>query len=148
MSAVLLLAASACSADPGPESGTNLDLEDWAETTLGGQLEAAAQSGFAATGKTDGGGVSGGDFTSFTGVEPGWYAVTIACAGSANLSVSIEASDGLISEGSTDCNMPPVAATVRVPSSEFRISVAETESEILWAIAAEPTEEPAPSKSS
>jgi hypothetical protein len=143
-----LLAATACGPSPESPSAPTGDLEAWAADTL----PTPAEGGFSIAGIT---GADGGRSTGSTSdVEPGWYAVTMACAATgpasdADLSfarISLSGERG--SYGGGDCAGSAVTTTLRFGASEDAspetVTVAaEAEGyEVFWGVSAAPTTAP------
>lgn len=146
--AAVLLMVTACGPSTESSSAPPVDLETWAADTL----PAVAEGGFSIAGSTgsDGSRATG----STTNVEPGWYAVTMACApadpgADADQSsgrISLSGEDGSYGEG--DCAGSPVTTTLRFGSSddatpETITVAAEAEGyEAFWGVSAAPTTAP------
>lgn len=146
--AAALLVVTACGPSPQSPSTPAGDLETWAADTL----PDVAEGGFSLAGRT---GTDGRRATASTSeVEPGWYAVTMACA-PADPGAGAEHSSGRISlsgehgpYGEGDCAGSPVTTTMRLGASEDATPetvtvAAEAEShELLWGVSASPTTAP------
>ncbi|TDL38571.1 hypothetical protein [Kocuria rosea] len=144
----VLLMVTACGPSPGSSSVPSVDLGTWAADIL----PAVAEGGFSIAGST---GTDGSRATgSTTDVEPGWYAVTMACA-PADPGADADGSSGRISlrgehgsYGEGDCAGSPVTTTVQLGSSddstpETITVAAEAEGyEAFWGVSAAPTTAP------
>jgi hypothetical protein len=143
-----LLAVTACGPSPESPSAPTGDLEAWAADTL----PAPAEGGFSFAGIT---GADGGRSTGSTSdVEPGWYAVTMACAATdrdadpdhSSARISLSGEHGASGEG--DCAGSAVTTTLRFGASEDAspetVTVAaEAEGhEVFWGVSASPTTAP------
>jgi hypothetical protein len=146
--AAVLLMITACGPSTESSSAPSVDLETWAANIL----PAVAEGGFSIAGST---GTDGSRATgSTTDVEPGWYAVTMACApadpgADADLSsgrISLIGEHGSYGEG--DCAGSPVTTTVQLgapddATPETVTVAAEAEGyEAFWGVSAAPTTAP------
>ncbi|MFF0989125.1 hypothetical protein [Kocuria nitroreducens] len=139
-----LLAGTACGASPEAAETPATDLDGWASDTL----PAADGTGFSVAGIT---GSDGGRSTiEVSGLDPGWYAITIACTptdsgtGSARLTLSGER--GTYGEG--DCSTSPVTTTTYLGASDdappetITVTGEAQDGEFFWGASASPTTAP------
>ncbi len=146
--AAVLLMVTACGTSPESSSDPADGLETWAADTL----PAVAEGGFSIAGST---GTDGSRATgSTTNVEPGWYAVTMACAPAdpgadvdrSSRRISLSGEHGSYGEG--DCAGSPVTTTVQLgapddTTPETVTVAAEAEGyEAFWGVSASPTTAP------
>ena len=144
----VLLAVTACGQSPESPSDPVDGLAAWAADTL----PIPAEGGFSMAGST---GADGSRATGSTSdVEPGWYAVTMACAatdpgtGTQRSSGQIRLSGEHGAYGEGDCGGSPVTTTLRFGTSEDAMPetvtvAAEADGhELFWGVSASPTTAP------
>ncbi len=144
----VLLAVTACGQSPESPSDPAVGLAPWAADTL----PVPAEGGFSMAGRT---GADGGRSTGSTSdVEPGWYAVTMACAatdpgsdlGHSSGQISVSGERGAYGEG--DCAGSPVTTTLRFGTSEddppetVTVAAEADGHEVFWGVSASPTTAP------
>lgn len=148
LATAVLFAGTACASSPGQEAALLTNLDHWIADTL----PPPAEDGFSIAGNT---GSDGGTSTGTTSdVEPGWYAITMACtltgsaAGSqahaAQLTLSGE--HGVYGEG--DCSASPVTTTTYLgastdsPPETIAVKIEAGAGELFWGVSASPTTAP------
>lgn len=143
-----LVAGTACGSSPEPEEAPATDLEGWVADTL----PPSAEGGFSAAGTTGPGG--GRPASTTLDVEPGWYAITLACApqepGSGSSApaprLTLEGERGTYGEG--DCPASPVTTTIEIgasagaPPETMTVQVDADAEQFFWGVSGSPTTAP------
>lgn len=145
---VALLAGTACAPSPGQEAALLSDLDRWISETI----PAPAEGGFSISGNTS---PDGGRSTGTTSdVEPGWYAITTACAlagpgaGLGNNSARLTLSGAHGTYGERDCPVSPMTTTTYLgasgdaPPETVVVRVEAATEELFWGVSASPTTAP------
>ena len=133
------LMTSACTAAEPEVDPSSVDLESWSQSMLG------TERGMSFAGGHQGDAASGG---SFYDVEPGWYELTMACAGGDAMALELLADGTTISNGTTSCDSPAVTAhlELRAAADELTLRVTNSGAEMVWTAGlipgGEPTEAP------
>jgi hypothetical protein len=144
----VLVAGTACASSPGQEAALPTDLDPWIADTL----PAPAEGGFSIAGNTSSD--DGGSTGTTPDVEPGWYAVTMACtltgseAGSQAHApqLTLSGEHGVYGEG--DCPASPVTTTTYLgasaesPPEMIAVKVEADAGEHFWGVSASPTTAP------
>ena len=136
---LVALVTSACTpsaADPAEVDPASMDVESWSRSVLG------TERGMSFAGRHQGDAVSGG---SFYDVEPGWYEVTMACAGAEDMALELLADSATISSGTTSCDSAALTAHIELgaEADEFTLRVSNSGEEMLWAVGLVPGGKPA-----
>jgi hypothetical protein len=144
----MALAVTACGSSPKPESRPAPDLTSWAADTL----PAPAEGGFSMANIAAPDGTHTSDST--PDVEPGWYAITMACelteskAADKDRSAHIVLSGESGTYGGGDCPRSPITTTTYVgipdePTPEtFNVKVLADSQELYWGVSASPATAP------
>ena len=144
----MALAVTACGSSPEPESPPARDLTSWTDSTL----PVPAEGGFSMSN------VAAPDGTHSSGstpdVEPGWYAITMACELTESESAFEDRSAHIVLSGESgnygggDCQRFPVTTSTYVgipdePAPEtFSVEVLADGQELYWGVSASPTTAP------
>lgn len=138
---VTALAVNACGSPAEPESAPTLDLTSWAADNV----PVPAKGGFSMANITDPRGGHSSD--SADDVEPGWYAVTMACApADSSAKIALKGENGPYGGG--DCAATPITTTVYFgvpdePAPEtISVEVMAVGHEYYWGVSASPTTAP------
>ena len=144
----MALAITACGSSPEPESPPEPDLTSWTADTL----PVPAEGGFAMTNIATPDGAHAND--SIPDVEPGWYAITMACEPTGSETAVEDPSAHIVLSGESgnygggDCPRFPVTTTTYVgmpdePAPEtFSVEVLPDGQELYWGVSASPTTAP------
>jgi hypothetical protein len=142
--AAVLLAGTACGASPEAAETPVIDLDSWAADTL----PVAGENGFSVAGITSADG--GRSIIEVSDVDPGWYAITIACtptdSGSGSTRLTLSSERGTYGEGG--CSTSPVTTTTylgasdEAPPETITVTGEAQDGEFFWGASASPTTAP------
>lgn len=146
--AAILMAGAACASSPERDSAPAGGLDSWEDANV----PHPAEGGFSMASVTgpDGDRSSG----STSDVEPGWYAVTMACEAtesgdaSENRSALIVISGEGRTYGEGDCGPSSVTTTIRFGASDeaspetITVAAEAEDQEFYWGVSASPTTAP------
>ncbi|MBM7780631.1 hypothetical protein [Arthrobacter tumbae] len=135
---LVALMTSACTpsaVDPAEVDPASMDVESWSQSVLG------MERGMSFAGRHQGAAASGG---SFYDVEPGWYEVTMACAGGDAMALELLADGTTLSNGTTSCDSPAVTAHIelRAAADELTLRASNSGAEMLWTVGLVPGGKP------
>lgn len=146
--AVVMLIGTACGTAPAPESAPAEGLGSWAADNV----PPPAEGGFSMAGVTG----PDGDRSSasISDVEPGWYAVTMACEATEPGEAPVDPSARIVLSGERgtygegDCVPSPVTTTTRLGASDeaspeaITVEAEADGHEFYWGVSASPTTAP------
>ena len=144
----MALAITACGSSPNSESPPEPDLTSWTADTL----PVPAEGGFSMTNIATPDGAHANDST--PDVEPGWYAITMACEPTGSETAVEDPSAHIVLSGESgnygggSCPRPPITTTTYIgipeePTPEtFSVKVLPDGQELYWGVSASPTTAP------
>ena len=144
----MALAVTACGSSPKPESPPAPDLTSWAADNL----PVPAEGGFSMANIAAADGAHASDST--PDVEPGWYAITMACELTESETAVEDRSAHIVLSGESgtygggSCPLPPITTTTyfglpdQSTPETFSVKVLADGQELYWGVSASPTTAP------